>query len=68
MNVELKPAKSVAPHISRAAHRAYENGGSPRAQIDAAREAAGRPIVYMPHQGAREIARNLRRLEKAASR
>jgi hypothetical protein len=46
-----------------AARSAYEAGGSPRAQLDAARGAAGKKIGYMPHAGSREAARNLRRLQ-----
>lgn len=44
-------------------------GGSPRAQIDAARaHAPGTRLNYLPHQGAKEIARRKAKMERLAAR
>lgn len=55
---------SVPEHIKAAAKAVYDKGGSPRAQIDAAREVAPTPITYVPHVGAKQIAKALRRAAK----
>lgn len=39
-------------------------GGSPRAQIEAAREATGKRLSYTSHQGARQRARALAKMNK----
>jgi hypothetical protein len=51
-----------------AAKEAADKGASPRGQIDAARAASGKKLVYLPHVGARERERNLRRIAKARAR
>lgn len=47
-----------------AADRVYRDGGSPRAQIDAARETSGIKLTYTAHQSDRERARTLAKLAK----
>ncbi len=57
---------NISEHAKRAAKRVADEGGSPRAQIDAARAASDRPLSYLPHSGAKERARNLKRMAKSA--
>lgn len=57
----LKRGRGVTDQAAAAAAKIGQAGGSPRAQIDAARQASGRPVLYLPHQGARETARRARR-------
>lgn len=45
-----------------AARRVFENGGSPREQLDAARKVSSQSLGYLPHQGKRERERRLRRM------
>jgi hypothetical protein len=64
MTVRLVPKNMTgrfADLASEAASRVADEGASPRAQIDAAREATGQRLVYSPHQGAKERARRLKR-------
>lgn len=63
----LTRGHGVPAHVSAAAENVFQAGGSPRAQIDAAREAAGKKLVYLPHQSSRERERRLRRAGKAAA-
>lgn len=56
---------NISDTAKQAADKAHEAGGSPRAQLDAAREATGnRSLSYVSHQGARKRERNLRRMKK----
>ena len=62
----LKPGCGVSTGAAQAARMVAESGGSPRAQIDAARaEMPGKHLGYLPHCGAKERAKNLRRLAAA---
>jgi hypothetical protein len=63
--VELKPGRNVNDRAKAAAAVAAGGGASPRGQIDAARQASGQPLFYLPHQGARERARRARRMGAA---
>lgn len=47
-----------------AADAVADAGGSPRAQIDAARKASEKRLGYVSHQGARQKARALARMNK----
>lgn len=57
-------AKDVKSDAVEAADKAWAAGGSPRAQIDAAREVNGRRLGYTAHQSDRERARTLAKLAK----
>lgn len=63
-----KLAKSGQKKAAVAATLVADAGGSPRAQIDAARKESTRALNYLPHQGKRERERRIRALEKAAAR
>lgn len=63
-HTRLVPRSTVTTVASAAASAVADAGGSPRAQIDAARAAGGQRLVYTPHQGARERERNLKRLAR----
>jgi hypothetical protein len=60
----LVPKTGVAGAAAQAAAAVADAGGSPRAQLDAARAATLQKLVYAPHQGKRQRERELRRLEK----
>ena len=60
---KLKPGRGVSASAAEAARTVAAAGGSPRAQIDAARAVApDKRLGYLPHCGAKERAKNLRRL------
>jgi len=65
MNEDLskRTTDKVASAGITAAHAVFEAGGSPRAQIDAARQATGQRLTYKAHCGAKERARNLARMQ-----
>lgn len=56
--------KGVPSTAVRAADSVADEGGSPRAQIQAAREATGKRLTYNAHVGSRQAQRNLERLAK----
>lgn len=58
----VRQTDKVAGAAQAAADRVHGKGGSPRAQIDAARKASGQKLNYMPHQGLKERQRRLKRL------
>ena len=63
----LHSTRSVRSAAAEAADRIVNTGGSPRAQIEAARrESIGQRVSYMPHQGAKERAKAARRAAKKA--
>lgn len=49
------------PRANAAARKVWEEGGSPRAQIDAARAATGQRLVYNVHIGAKQVAKARKR-------
>lgn len=57
---------SVGETAIDAARKVADAGGSPRPQIDAARQATGKKLSYIPHQGQKERLKRLARMEKAA--
>jgi hypothetical protein len=57
-------SRGVNPLADAIATRVADEGGSPRAQIDAARTATGQRLNYSPHQGLRERERRLARQAK----
>ncbi len=57
----MQDAIAAAKHI-------HQLGGSPRLQLEGAREVAGRRLVYMPHIGAKQRAKEQRRAAKAQSK
>lgn len=60
--ITTKDVNSVAV---KAADAIADAGGSPKAQIEAAREATGeRRLGYISHQGAKQRERALKRMEK----
>jgi hypothetical protein len=60
-------ANKVSDAALAAANRMEAMGGSPRIQLTAAKVSSGQPnLTYMPHCGAKERARNLARMVKAA--
>lgn len=63
----LKPGRGVRQAAVDAAERVFAAGGSPRAQIDAARQATGQKLGYLPHQSTRERLRRQKRLARAAA-
>lgn len=65
VHTRLVAGKGVDTLATEAAKRAADAGGSPRAQMDAARANHSGRLTYIPHQGMRERMRNLKRLEKA---
>ncbi len=70
MTTQLKSGRGIDPYESAAARRVFEDGGSPRAQIEAVRryrESVGNTtrVGYLPHAGKRERDRARRRMEKS---
>lgn len=64
-HTQLAATKNVRETAKAAADAAFQAGGSPRAQIDAARAAVGNDkLGYMPHQGMRERQRRLKRMAR----
>jgi hypothetical protein len=63
-HTRLKPASGVN-HAVHAAQAVADDGGSPRQQIDAARAVSGQRLGYLPHQGSRQKARTLARMQAA---
>lgn len=61
-HTKLKAGNDIAQSAVIAAGEVAAAGGSPRAQIDAARQASGTRLVYKPHIGARQKARALARM------
>ena len=47
-----------------AANKIADKGGSPRAQLDAAREATGKDLGYTSHQGAKQRRKALAKMNK----
>lgn len=71
LETELKPKRGLTDPAVDAARAAFEKGGGPRDQIDAARAIHGNPrrhgrIGYQPHEGRREREKRLKRLQKNA--
>lgn len=65
-SIATKDVNSVAV---KAADAVADAGGSPKAQIEAAREATGeRRLGYISHQGAKQRRKALERMEKAAKK
>lgn len=71
--MDLKHAKlsdiaeaKVQGSATYAADKSHAGGGSPRAQLEAARESSGNRLVYLPHQGMKERLKRIKRMEKAA--
>lgn len=62
-----RSSSSVSDLAVRAAREAFDRGGSPRAQLDAARQASRQKLTYRPHNGSREMARRLARMEQNAT-
>lgn len=61
----LVPSTSLAQSsAARAAAAIADAGGSPRAQIDAARANDHRRITYIPHQGKKERMRRMARMSQ----
>jgi hypothetical protein len=67
-DISRRSGANVNASATAAAKEVHARGGSPRAQIDAARAASGQRLNYMPHQGSRESARRLARLRAAESK
>lgn len=57
-------AKGINSNAAKAAAMVADAGGSPKAQIDAARALSEARLQYLPHEGKRERARRLARMEK----
>lgn len=61
-------AKGINSNAAQAAAQVADAGGSPRAQIDAARAMSWTRLQYLPHEGKRERERRLARTEKQGDR
>lgn len=64
----LRPSSNVPQNVADAAKSVAVAGGSPRAQIDAARQVSGKKLCYLPHIGSRQKLRSLERMAKAAAK
>lgn len=68
VDLSARARPTVLDSASKAAKAVFDAGGSPRAQIDAARKVSPRPINYLPHQGAQERAKRRRQAEHKAEK
>lgn len=64
----LRGSEHLPATAKLAAAMVAENGGSPRAQIDAARATVGKSLVYLPHVGRKQREKALARMAKAAEK